>query len=258
MKTASRIDPNARFSMLWLVSWIVWKIPARRALKMAMFSHTEAGSSLDMLAAAEETGRPDLRRKFFRHALDEHRHAGYFAARAMALLKDKHAATLLRDTTFMTEYGILGADSLYRKLGEIEFLAFVWLHEKRGAEQFVIYARLLRNDPQSVSMFESIGKDEQFHISYTRRELDRLIQGGLHLEVRAAIHNVQVRRVTNALLRWSRSIGEVFASIWLFVLFFIVLFPFSIAARCFEKPPSGFVSTGSAGTRARAEAGLQG
>lgn len=258
MKTASRTGPNTRFSMLWLISWIVWKIPARRPLKMAMFSHTEAGSSLDMLAAAEETSRPDLRRKFFRHALDEHRHAGYFAARAMALLKDRHAATLLRDTSFMTEYGILGADSLYGKLGEIEFLAFVWLHEKRGAEQFEVYARLLKNDPQSVAMFESIGKDEQFHISYTRRELDRLIHGGLHMEVRTAIRNVQLRRVTDAALRWSRSIGEVFASIWLFILFFIVLFPFSIAARCFEKRPSGFISTGSAGERARAEAGLQG
>ena len=75
-----------QFGTFWLASWFVWKIPSRRATKLAEFSHTEEGSSLDMMAAAEaESVRPNLRRKFFLHALDEHKHARWFADRATTL-----------------------------------------------------------------------------------------------------------------------------------------------------------------------------
>jgi hypothetical protein len=46
------------------ISYIVWRlVPGRGPTKMAEFSHTEAGSGLDMLAAVEETPRRDLRRR---------------------------------------------------------------------------------------------------------------------------------------------------------------------------------------------------
>ena len=70
--------PLRRLPFLAL-SWVIWRLwPGRAATKMAEFSHTEAGSGLDMLAATEETVRPELRARYFRHALDELEHARLF------------------------------------------------------------------------------------------------------------------------------------------------------------------------------------
>ncbi len=117
-------DKTNPFSSLWLISWIVWRIPSRRSMKMAEFSHTEAGSSLDMLAAAEATVRPDLRKKFFRHAMDEFRHARMFAERSLALSSGAKAADLLEDPEYLVAHGIRGEKSLYEELGRIRFPDF--------------------------------------------------------------------------------------------------------------------------------------
>ena len=53
--------------LLWTISQVVWRIPGRGSRKMAGFSHTEAGSGLDMLSAAEETPRRDMRANSIGH-----------------------------------------------------------------------------------------------------------------------------------------------------------------------------------------------
>ena len=73
-----------------LLSGLIWRIPGAGARKMAEFSHVEAGSGLDMLAATELEKSPLLRRKYYRHALDELKHAGLFRERARAL-SDTHS-----------------------------------------------------------------------------------------------------------------------------------------------------------------------
>ena len=68
-----------------LISWLVFQLPGRDALKMAEFSHVELGSGMDMLAATADETDPLLRRKYFRHALDELKHSRMFYERARAL-----------------------------------------------------------------------------------------------------------------------------------------------------------------------------
>ena len=75
----------ARDWPLWVVSSFIWRLPGKTSLKLAGFSHTEQGSGLDMLAATEETTRREMRARYFRHALDELKHAGMFKRRAAAL-----------------------------------------------------------------------------------------------------------------------------------------------------------------------------
>ncbi len=227
---------------IWLASWLVWKIvPGRAAAKMAEFSHTEAGSGLDMLSAVEETTRPELRARYFRHALDELRHARLFRERAQAWSGARgRTQAVLEDSGFIASHGIRTTESLFRQLGEREFLAFVWVHEKRGAEQFDIYASLLGHDAATAAMFAEIAKDERFHIAYSRAELDRLAKAGDEAGVRGAVFKVRARRAWQLWVRLSLDFGNFMAGIWLTILYVVLLGPFSVVARA-ERPVGGVV-----------------
>jgi len=251
------LDQSNPFTVLKLISWIVWKIPARRPMKMAGFSHTEAGSSLDMMDAAEEAETADLRKKFFRHALDEFRHARLFSDRSMALSRDTRAADVLVDAEYSMNHGIRGQTSLYKRLGEAKFLAFVWMHERQGAKQFAIYSELMRHDPVSSAMFAEICRDEEFHVAYSRQELDRIAKEKGSPAVDMAIRQLRFQGISESYLRVARSFGDIVAGFWLFLIFAIIMSPFS----WFAKRPSAnssFVLTPGSMERARAEAGLQG
>lgn len=236
-----------RPAWLRVVSWVVWRlVPGRAATKMAEFSHTEAGSGLDMLAATEETPRPEMRARYFRHALDELEHARLFRERAVALAPARgRAQAVLEDAGYIASHGIRGTESLFRRYGELEFVAFVWVAEKRGAEQFQVYADLLRDDAATAAMFDRIAKDERFHIAYSRAELDRYAKAGQAAEVQRALANVRLRRVWEAWLRFSFALGAWVSGLWLGLLYFAVLGPFSLLARASERarpgiqPPSG-------------------
>ncbi len=230
--------------VLWAISSLVWRIPGRDSIKMAGFSHTEAGSGLDMLAAVEETPRRDMRARYFRHALDELKHARMFRKRALALNKSPQgrAQAMLDDSNFIREHGINDADSLFAKFGELEFLAFVWIAEKRGAQQFDVYADLMKADPDSCAMFAEIADDERFHIAYSRAELDRYEEAGQAQEVKDAVSRVKRRRLLEAWLRFSVVLGDFMSKLWLGLLYILVVGPSSIIARLTESTPKGFVA----------------
>lgn len=234
--------------LLRAVSWLVWRVvPGRAATKMAEFSHTEAGSGLDMLAAVEETTRPELRARYFRHALDELRHARLFRERAAALAIASHRAgpsrtqAVLDDAGYLSAQGIRGTDSLFQQLGELEFLAFVWVAERRGAEQFDVYAHLMRDDVATTAMFADIARDERFHIRYSRAELDRYTEAGARDNVRWALARVRSRRVWQGWLRFTRRLGNGVSAAWLGFLYFGLLGPFSLMARRTERRRPGFL-----------------
>jgi hypothetical protein len=248
-----------QFGTFWLASWFVWKIPSRRAAKLAQFSHTEEGSSLDMMAAAEaENVRPNLRRKFFVHALDEHKHARWFAERATVLSAGTRnpASRILDDVNFIREHGIRGDTSLYQRFGIFEFLAFVWLQERQAGRQFEAYVELVKDDPITAEMFTLVKEDERFHTNYSRLELDRMAQGGERDKVRRAIRNVRLRGLWQTWLRTGRSIGEFMSGVWL-LLVYLVLTPFGLAARYFDKDVKGLIPTPNARQRALARARMQ-
>ncbi len=238
---------NKRSPLLWLVSSIVFRIPGRAASKMAEFAHTEAGSALDMLAAAEETNVPSLRAKFFRHALDERRHARMFTHRASVLANGRQRVrAVLEDAGYLLSHGIRSKESLHTQMTDAEFFAFIWVAEMRGAQQFDVYASLMASDSESAAMFAEIGNDERFHISYSRKELDRMIADGRGKEVRRAIRKVRRQRFAQAWLRVSRRIGDVMSGLWLTLAYFVVIGPFALIVRATERIQSGFVPVADA------------
>jgi hypothetical protein len=255
---SAMIDQSHPFNSLWFISWIVWKIPSRRPIKMAGFSHTEAGSSLDMLAAAEAAQTPDLRKKFFRHAMDEFRHARLFAERSLALASGGKATDVLEDPEYLLSHGIKGQQSLYEKLGELDFLTFVWLHEKQAGRQFKIYAELMKKDPNSLAMFTEICRDEAFHVDYSRRELDRIARTAGEKLVQASERRLRLQGIRDGFLRASHGFGTLAASFWLLLLYVVAFGSFSPITRKLAVEKKGFVATPGSLARARAEAGVQG
>ena len=229
--------------LLWAVSSVIWRLPGRVPAKLAGFSHTEAGSAFDMLAAVEETSRRDMRARYFRHALDEMKHAVMFRKRAVALASNRVGRTqaMLDDSSFIRDHGINQADSLFSQLGELEFLAFVWIAERRGAQQFDVYADLLKDDDDTQVMFEEIANDERFHIAYSRAELDRYTEGGEGQAVKQAVGRVKRRRWLQAWLRFSIVLGDFMSNLWLGLLYILVIGPSSIFARLTERQARGFV-----------------
>lgn len=229
--------------LLWLVSSIVFRIPGRAAAKMAEFAHTEAGSALDMLAAAEETEDARLRAKYFRHSLDERKHARMFTHRASILAKGRaRVRAVLEDSGYILSHGIRSKRSLYRQMTEAEFFAFIWVAELRGAQQFDVYASLMADDPESAAMFAEIGTDERFHIAYSRKELDRLISVGRGKQVRRAIRKIRRQRFLQAWQRFSRRIGDAMSALWLTLAYILIIGPFALIVRATERISSGFVT----------------
>ena len=239
---------HSEFGAFSFASSYVWRNKDRRARKMAEFSHVEEGSSIDMLIAAESKGiRPDLRRKFFVHALDEHRHARGFADRAAALSHgSSRAQSILQDRVFIQEHGIRSSQSLIEHFGLAQFLAFVWMQEAQAGKQFGVIAELVRDDPQTADFFDAVKDDERFHTNYSRLELERLGQAQGRSVVTQAVRAVTWRNRRNALLRLARRFSEMASALWLFALFFVVLWPFALLARVFEKPQPGFIPSGDA------------
>lgn len=245
---------------LWFVSSFVWRLPGKTSLKLAGFSHTEQGSGLDMLAATEETSRRDMRARYFRHALDELKHAVMFKNRASELAppSGNRATAVLEDSSFISSHGINESKSLFRQLGELEFLAFVWVAEKRAVEQFDVYTSILHKDTKSIAMFDKIFGDEMFHVSYSRAELDRYASEGRQKEVRSAIFRVRRRRLLQIWLRFSHVLGDFMSQLWLGLIYFLVVGPSSIMARLTEEEQVGFVAPEPLMGTAMERAALQG
>lgn len=234
---------HARDIPVWMASWVIWRLlPRRASMKMAEFAFTEAGSGLDMLAAVEETPRRDLRLRYYQHALDELQHSVLFRDAAKALAPNRSRVdAVLDDSGYISQQGINTKDTLFTRLDETEFLAFVWVHELRGAQQFALYSDLLKHDADMTAMFARIARDERFHISYSRAELDRLAEAGASKAVRKAILSVRWSRLKQAWLRFARNLGDLVANLWLALFYLLAVGPFSLIARISERPAVGIL-----------------
>jgi hypothetical protein len=195
---------------------------------------------LDMLAAVESTERRELRKKYFLHALDEGRHALVFAERVRALGQLGRAEAAIEDSGQLVEAGVVGGKTLFERLGEPEFLTFVYVAEADAVEQFKVY--LGRNLPDATTQAELRGilKEEAFHVSYSRAEVDRYRKEGLPVDWWAT--RLRLTRLWEGWLRFSRDFGAVVSAFWLGVLYVVVLGPFRVAARLepggWQAPPA--------------------
>jgi rubrerythrin len=215
---------------LCVVAYVVWCSDRRIAAKLEGYSATEAGSALDMLKAAELSCDPTLRPLFFRHAMDEARHARLFHEAARAICPTVRASE--RDQARATR------QNLYAKLGLTRFIAFVYLAEARGEAQFRALARRFHRRPELGELFTRIARDERFHVAYSRRLLDTFSREGRGGEVRRALWSVRGQRALEAWRRSGRVLGDAVSQVLLGLLYLLVLPLFAVVARAAEPGPT--------------------
>ena len=225
--------------LLRIVAPLAWRTRAAIARKLMGFSHTEHGSALDMFRAAELTDDPRLRRLFYRHGLDEARHAQRFRDVAKQVGGPEASAG---------RYGRLHAvrQNLYERLGLVRFVAFVWLSESRAKAQFeALSEHFAATDTDGLGdslhrLFEEIGADEKFHASYSKQLLDEWRAAGRADEVRRALRSVRLDEAWMAWRRAGRRIGDVLVRVTLSTLFLVALPPFALIQRLVDRRSGGW------------------
>lgn len=215
---------------------IVWRNQQKIAAKLEGFAATEAGSALDMLKAAELTSDPLLRRLFFKHAMDEARHAEMFRAAARRIDP--------RPAHTMSEYALIHArrQNLYQNLGPLRFLAFVHLAERRGEAHFRALSKHFsaRGEQEIATLFERIARDERFHVRYSRKMLER---EAARSGKRSAVHWLRRSELDRAFAGWRRSgrqIGDLIARSMLVLIYVFCLAPFALAQALLEPKQKGW------------------
>jgi rubrerythrin len=220
--------------VLRVLAPLVWRSDVKIAGKLEGFAATEAGSALDMLKAAELTDDPRLRRLFFEHALDEARHAQLFRDRARQLLVGSRRKA--------SEYDVIRAtrQNLYERLGLVRFVAFVYLAERRGELQFRALGDHFRGRPDLEALFRRIGRDERFHVAYSRKLLGELRSGGQARAVRRALLRIRLGRARDAWLRAGRIFGDLMSRALLGLLYLVVLPLFVLVSRALDPARAGW------------------
>ncbi len=241
----------------WVVaSHVAWRVPGRPRRMLRAFSVAERGSMIDMLSAVERTSRRDLRRKYFRHALDEWRHARLFAERAAALGDGSREEAAVDEAGTLVEQGVAGGLTLHERLDEHTFHVFVHLAEADAVERFHVVLDHALPDVATREALRGILKDEQFHVSYSRAEVERWRKAGGDLD--GARRRLRLEQTREAWLRVSRDVGSLVTGLWLGLLYLVVVAPFALLARLASREPSGWRSvpapTLDPKTRARMEA----
>jgi rubrerythrin len=230
---ASTLQVLVRF-----VAPFVWRNEEKIARKLDGFASTEAGSALDMLKAAELTDDPKLRRLFFRHAMDEARHAQMFRAAARRISSDSDT----RGRHAGSEYNLIHAtrQNLFESMGLVRFIAFVYLAERRGELQFRALREHFADRPELAELFARIGKDEKFHVAYSKKLLRDWTKQGRGREVMQALWYVRLTRARDAWLRAGRILGDVLSRVCMSIIYLLVLPPFVILSRWRDPAQRGW------------------
>jgi rubrerythrin len=219
---------------LWmrLAAPLAFRSERRIAIKLHGFAATEQGSALDMLLAAQATPNPRLVRLFSKHALDESRHAARF--REMATALDPRA------TTRGSERGRARPEHLYERLGELDFVAFVYVSEARARQQFLALAAHFEGHPQLGPLFADIAREERFHEAYSGRLLDEWRAQGLGPEVSRALRRVRLGAAWSGWRRSGRRLGDLMSLGFLWVLWLTVIPVFALTQRLAARRARGW------------------
>ena len=220
---------------LWirLTGHVAWRLPGWPARLVSSFRDTEHCSAVDVLSAAELTTRRDLRGNYLRHALDEARHARLFAGRAAALGARPPSAPI-EGGHHLLAHGVVDGRTLYERLGEQGFLAFVYVAEAEACEQFGLYIDDALPDADTTATLKKALGDEHFHVEYSRQALEQWRRAGEGPAIGAAVFKVWADRWKERWLRGSHTIGEAVSSLWLWLLY-ATFAPFRLVAA----PESG-------------------
>jgi len=205
-----------------LTAPIAFATRARTARQLFAFALAEHESMLELRAAAARSPSPERCALYLRHALDEERHATAFA---------RHSAEIRR-ALGLPAYGQprTECESLYERLGERSFLAFVHRGEHRGRAQFDAYVAFFarRGEAKLRALFTALIEDERRHESYTRALL--VEHAGGEREARRVLATMAL---WEAFRRWRRvgsGLARLVYGASMFVLY-LALFPFALALR---------------------------
>ena len=214
---------------------IVWRSPRWAARLLFSFAHAEAGSRLDLLAAARLTPSGARRALYLKHALDETRHAQLFALRSAEL----------RGKAGLPSLGFVRPDSeaLYERLGELGFLAFVHRGEQRGRRQFESYrGHFARTgDDRMRALFDAVLVDERRHEAYTGALLQEIAG-----DARGARRALRAAALWEAWRTWRRAGRVVAGTVYggAMSVLYLLLAPLGMALRLRRPRPSRWLSPG--------------
>src|SRR5688572_2436588 len=227
----------------------VWSDPARKLRTLESFAATEEDGGRDLELAARRVSDPELRAHLARHAADELRHAALFHAHAAELrsalalsardaLEPDRAYDLARQRRHeLDAHGFLRA-ALCDEHGEVAYVAMLHVAERRAAELFQLHHDLNRTDPALRATFEAILKDEKYHVAYTQRFLDRWRAQGREREVENGLHLARGSRFLGAWKRLGVRSATGFSHTVLWVLYWLLLWPFALASRLGPRRPA--------------------
>ena len=208
-----------------------WRSPRATARMLMAFARAERSSFFDMMEAANTTSDLSRRAAYLRHAVDENRHAQMFSLRAVEL-----------DSTLAFDDSVARADfeHLFTRLGEVRFLAFVHLGEKRGRAQMAMFRDELaafegtaRADTKTKALLDAVMVDEAVHESYTREFLSTLAPEASELR------SARFWELRRGWLRWGAASSGVLFTVTMWTLY-VLLAPLAVMERIKPKLPSGW------------------
>lgn len=226
----------------------LWTRPERRVRKLLQFANVEADGGRDLVRASETTRDPVLRRLFLHHAGDEARHAEMFRTRGLALratLPPRNRRIVAPGEAVPGEHGL--DDLRVEAEPDGALLAFIHLAESAAAREFTLHSSALEHDEDTRAVFDNILRDEEFHMRYSRAQLDRLASG----QQRFLLWKARLRRLWKAYLRLATGLAGIMATIILTAQYFIILPPFALLAkRAARRQRDGWVVVPPAADRA--------
>jgi rubrerythrin len=222
----------------------VWSDAGRRVRKLLAFADVETDGGRDILRAAEVTPDPLLRRLYLAHAIDELHHGVLFRERGTELLRasGRRASLLFNGNPLPGGHGL--DDVSIEGEADARLLAFVHVAEKSAAGRFATYRELVTDDPATRAIFDEILRDEVFHMNYTYTQLARISPRSYRRQVWLA----RGTRLWNRVVRLAAGVGAVMGTVFLTLLYFVLMPPFAwLARRAAKREPEGWapVSAGA-------------
>ena len=229
-----------------------WIDPVRKLKTLESFARTEEDGGRDIAAALKVVQDPEARKHLERHAKDEVRHADLFRGRAAELRaqgiapKDSEEAGRAYDlshgklTDQTNAHGFLRV-ALADELGEVPYIAMLNVAEMRAAAMFRSNIRHLKHDDATRAIFESILKDEHYHVAWTSTVLKRWKKKGRGAEVKRALSMARGSRFFGAWKRLGARSAAGFSKVALVVIYFTIVMPFGLVVRG-RKPKSGWTT----------------
>jgi len=227
-----------------------WSDPVRKLRTLESFAQTEEDAGLDIARAARGVRDAELVAHLERHARDELKHAALFRGRANELraqgvdapreqlAERAYDLALARGRDALNAHGFLESSACDEQ-GEIAYVAFLHVAEKRADALFRRHARALGSDAPTRAIFAEIQRDESYHVAYTKTLLERWKRAGRGAEVERALKAARGSEFLGAWKRLGVRSATGLARVLLFVSYFTWVVPFGLLARL-ARPRAGW------------------